>query len=742
VDVPPQLTDFMSLSTPVIEVCSLSDMLSVTPRDILTRLRLLFIVVCVLFGGMNLGALYGWILDHRSHRAFLARLQAPEVGFRVVGGKVEAERSIWRLGAGDDGATWLWRFQLRQLRDDIAPPAGPALALCVLMGLPVARLRACLPDEMLSWGMGEAVGRKHAFSSDGFASTFEAARALKPAFCSLPHLPHPWRRHRTQRGMKMQSPLSGDAEVEAAAAVAQAEAAEAAQAAADAEAAAEAAAAEAAESEEARTREEFIGTALVIAFLQAASLMPVVEIAKRKSAAKRHFAGVTTHAGWDFDKTSTDFVTLLSPGILNVHHKWLINARLWRFMMSQEPDGSWGASSTIAFALEARSLFEVNALPRSLLARLSALLSAVLAFFTGGGVGGLDGAGGKKSSAAQRDLLPAGNAAQPAPLDPMYDDDVAAEKAKEKEKASPAPASRVASLMASSQQKKDDEEAPPPASPRASQSQSQSQPPHSPPHSPRSSHAASPADGAHDAALLPDARKHVFDCPLTCHGDSITALMPRRLARLPPEVDAARVWTTLCAVASLERLPVCWAWGDGDLFYEDEKTIVDAGREWVEVQAAVHPSLAAALADGEVLKRAAAVTATWRDVSTRRVHELRRHKAILDQMGESQAHRTLVGIYRAFVTEHSTFRVFLSEPLDGLQRWQSASRAHARRPRAHACLLVPLVRPHCRPLAPASCCCAVFMIIVTLVIEQLLVNVRVRRAAMRAGLPLRTPPPD
>jgi hypothetical protein len=153
--------------------------------------------------------------------------------------------------------------------------------------------------------------------------------------------------------------------------------------------------------------------------------------------------------------------------------------------------------------------------------------------------------------------------------------------------------------------------------------------------------------------------------------------MPLRLARLGAEVDPARVWTTMCAVASLERLPMCWAWGDGELFAENEKTIVDAGREWLEVQAALHPTLAAALADGGVQKRAKSVTATWRHVSKRRVHELRRHKAILDQMGESQAHRTLTGIYRAFVSEHSTFRVFLSEPLDGLQRWQSAC-MHAR----------------------------------------------------------------
>jgi hypothetical protein len=35
-----------------------------------------------------------------------------------------------------------------------------------------------------------------------------------------------------------------------------------------------------------------------------------------------------TPAGWDFGKTQTDFVTLLSPGVLNGTHRWLVRARL------------------------------------------------------------------------------------------------------------------------------------------------------------------------------------------------------------------------------------------------------------------------------------------------------------------------------------------------------------------------------------------------------------------------------
>jgi hypothetical protein len=41
-------------------------------------------------------------------------------------------------------------------------------------------------------------------------------------------------------------------------------------------------------------------------------------------------------------------------------------------------------------------------------------------------------------------------------------------------------------------------------------------------------------------------------------------------------------------------------------------------------------------------------------------------------MGRSHVQRMMTNIVRAFTTKHETFATFLSEPLDGLQRWQSA----------------------------------------------------------------------
>ncbi len=72
---------------------------------------------------------------------------------------------------------------------------------------------------------------------------------------------------------------------------------------------------------------------------------------------------------------------------------------------------------------------------------------------------------------------------------------------------------------------------------------------------------------------------------------------------------------------------------------------------------------------------------------------------------------------------------FLSEPLDGLQRWQSACesmRTTAHGTRAPLCVLrLHCTDAHCVMLLRAR---AVFMIILTLVMSQLLVNVRDLRA--------------
>jgi hypothetical protein len=280
----------------------------------------------------------------------------------------------------------------------------------------------------------------------------------------------------------------------------------------------------------AHTLEAFVGTALVLAFLQVAALVPVAELARRLSEVKAHFGDFTvrfvcvvglcslvvstprltcarawvcaaaqTPAGWDFGKTQTDFVTLLSPGVLNSTHRWLVRARLWRLILSQNTEGWWDASSTTAFACEARAAAETASIKPTLLMRLVGLVRAAVE--TAAESGGtfetaLEGAARHDTGATSLD-----------------------------------------DILASGEQGEE--------SVRIVQ---------------RTKSSLAPSDNADaDAGMA-------MDCPLTCFPSAIVTSLPRRLVRLreaDPAVEEVRVWTTLCCISVLERMNNSWIWGDG-----------------------------------------------------------------------------------------------------------------------------------------------------------------------------------
>ena len=174
------------------------------------------------------------------------------------------------------------------------------------------------------------------------------------------------------------------------------------------------------------------------------------------------------------------------------------------------------------------------------------------------------------------------------------------------------------------------------------------------------------------------------DDPLQCRARTVLAAMPRRMHAMRLEMAAAaaaygapagvagldlnRVWTTQCVIALLESINVCWLATDGDEFPETERTIVDAAYAWIESQTKEHPELKTVLADGAAA--AERIVPLWHSAWLRRIAAVRRSEAVLAHVGKSHAHRAGGELLRALVTRHDTFRVFLSEPLDGLQRWQ------------------------------------------------------------------------
>jgi hypothetical protein len=325
-------------------------------------------------------------------------------------------------------------------------------------------------------------------------------------------------------------------------------------------------------------------------------------------------------------------------------HRWLVRARFWKLILSQNTEGYWDASSTVAFALEARQASETTDLKPSLMMRLKDIV-------------------GGATEAFDDDR----NVTEAVFQGWQGDGDAAA-----------APENEAAALAA----------------------------------------ATVDLDSNHD-------------CPLTCSVSAITASLPPRLGAVlgaDAGVEVMRVWSTMLAVSVLERMNVSWLWGDGCVgglprlaacasrpvlpltapaALACQRAVPGAGahgRRW-RARVGGAPRGGAPSARGGAGGRRAAETRQPHDhalaprlrqehrtAAPQRGHPrpgapvaLRSASRIAcdladaaafwrrsRQMGLSHLHRTCTELARAVITQHSTFATFLSEPLDGLQRWQSA----------------------------------------------------------------------
>jgi hypothetical protein len=205
-----------------------------------------------------------------------------------------------------------------------------------------------------------------------------------------------------------------------------------------------------------------------------------------------------TPAGWDFGKTQTDFVTLLSPGVLNGLHRWLVRARLWRLILSQSTEGYWDASTTTAFALESRSAAETKKLPPALITRVLGWCRAGAELLMEMDEGEVDEGRHADGSSALDDLLDDGERV------------------------------RVRNSATGVEDNEWDADADAGV---------------------RTSRRSVRRSVSFARAVTLD------DCPITCSVAAIGASVPKRLARLritARHVNVTRVWTTLCCVTVLE----------------------------------------------------------------------------------------------------------------------------------------------------------------------------------------------
>ena len=368
------LTEFVSARVPQISVCSASDMTSLNPADIWNKLRMLFYVVLAMFLTMNIGAVAGYFIDAAERRSVLSRLRSTRVGFSEL-----------------PNGLWTWTCVQKQLTQDVQTPTGSAWELCSIFGLPFVRLRAALPEEFFVGSVGQAVGRRVNLSLRGLAETKERnieamLQMIRDLNCCCTTPRAPMQRIPGMDSGDVDSPthLARDMETQAYGIKRDVAAADPVVGAPQQHkhprrAGSPRRRAELHELETDGAR--FVGTALVLAFLANATVMPSLELKRFRDVATTYFSGVTLR-GTDhsFARLTALFTILLSPGNIASESSWLIKARMWRLVFLQRADGGWDLTESLAFAIEAHAGVYHKAPSSKMLRTARAVLRFLLPF--------------------------------------------------------------------------------------------------------------------------------------------------------------------------------------------------------------------------------------------------------------------------------------------------------------------------------------------------------------------------
>ena len=308
------LTDFSSFAFPQIRIATPDQMVAISPKDIITKLRFFLCVICVLFGVMHIGAFIGAALDAAGKKRVLKALLSDAFAYEEL-----------------PGGVWTWSLYQQPVVSDFGAVAGPLVDLAGVIGLPFARLRCAVPEELLGGDVAHMVGRAAGLSvaactadAAGHAAhqaeMFGGGGGIFAGCCS----PGP---RGVMPGTSKQLAATDDEP--------------------DTEAQKEAVRVLAA-TESARVT----SSALMFALIWTRMLLPREEIAERQAAAAEHFSRERTSAG-SFDALVARFKDLLAGGNLCVTEKWMDKARLWRIILLHNAEGYWDPTPGLAFALQA-----------------------------------------------------------------------------------------------------------------------------------------------------------------------------------------------------------------------------------------------------------------------------------------------------------------------------------------------------------------------------------------------------
>jgi len=343
------LTDFAAARVPKVTTCSLSDMTSFSAADIIKKLKTLFELVVIMFGIMHVGAVVG-VMQDRAHNAKVIRhVTSPGMGFQL-----------------SPSGAWMWHLQQQPLQGDVGAPEGSAVALAGVLGFPFIRLRIALPTELLPGTVAEAIGRKHGLSvaclQSSQSQTDAALEAIRRALplclgggsrmrkipdvlveaSSVPRnaiMVPPSRVTsvlQTSRLMLIAQPAGAPDNMPAvilnnSPALSRSLVFP-------------------------RREDCLVSSALLFAHIANARCLPLVDFCNRRARTGEYFRGVTIR-GRSFEDLCGMFMLMLGDdnGSLIARSKWMKTSRMWRLILLQNPDGSFDASDSLAFALEAHA---------------------------------------------------------------------------------------------------------------------------------------------------------------------------------------------------------------------------------------------------------------------------------------------------------------------------------------------------------------------------------------------------
>lgn len=128
-------------------------------RSVLSTFQFFLFVTLVIFAGMHLCAALSSLLDSVERRAALRHLKSPEkLGFKQEGGD-----GGW-LEAGRDRGVWTWVLRQDPLVREVDTVKGTLVEFAAVVGIPLVRLRAFIPEDMVPGRVGFATGRRGGFS--------------------------------------------------------------------------------------------------------------------------------------------------------------------------------------------------------------------------------------------------------------------------------------------------------------------------------------------------------------------------------------------------------------------------------------------------------------------------------------------------------------------------------------------------------------------------------------------------